>query len=72
MIENNSQNDILKDLQYIYQLHEQAVFNHDNCREFSEILSELLVKLEDTKFYQTADILMSILMNCKSTEAPHC
>jgi hypothetical protein len=72
MIENNTPTDILKDLQYICQLHEHAVCNHDKCRGFSEILSELFVKLGDVKFYQTADRLMSILINCKPKEALHC
>ena len=72
MIENNIPNYILKNLQYICQLHEHAVLEDYKCKEFSEILSELLVKLGDVKFYQTADILMSILINCKPTEASHC
>jgi hypothetical protein len=72
MIENNIPNDILKDLQSVCQLHEQAVCNHDKCREFSESLSELLVRLEDMKFYRTADRLMSVLLNCKPKEASHC
>ena len=35
-------------------------------------LSELLVRLEDMKFYRTADRLMSVLLNCKPKEASHC
>ena len=72
MIENNIPNDILKDLQSVCQLHEQAVCNHDECKEFSESLSELLVRVEDMKYYRIADRLMSILLNCKPKEAPHC
>ena len=72
MIDNNIPNDILKDLKYVCQLHEQAVCSRDKCREFSEMLSELLVRLEDMKFYRTADRLMSILLNCKPKEASHC
>jgi hypothetical protein len=72
MIENNIPNDILKDLQSVCQLHEQAVCNHDKCREFSESLSELLVRVEDMKFYRIADRLMSVLLNCKPKEASHC
>jgi hypothetical protein len=64
--------EILEDLQSVCQLHEQAVCNHDKCREFSESLSGLLVKLEDLKFYRIADRLMSILLNCKPKEASHC
>jgi hypothetical protein len=72
MVETNIPKEIIKDLQSVCQLHEQAVCNHDKCREFSESLSELLVRLEDIKFYQTADRLMSILLNCKPKEASHC
>ena len=64
--------EIVKDLQSVCQLHEQAVCNHEKCREFSESLSGLLVKLEDMKFYRIADRLMGILLNCKPKEASHC
>lgn len=64
--------EIIKDLQFMCQLHEQAVCNHEKCREFSESLSNLLVRLEDLKYYRTADRLMSILINCKPKEASHC
>ncbi|WP_011306716.1 hypothetical protein [Methanosarcina barkeri] len=65
-------NEIIKELQSICQLHEEAVCNHDKCREFSESLSGLLVRLEDLKLYRMADRLMSILLNCKPKEASHC
>ena len=65
MVEKNIPFNIVNDLQSISQLHEQAVCNHDKCREFSESLSEFLVRLEDLKFYRTADKLMSVLINCK-------
>lgn len=64
--------EIIKDLQSACQLHQQAVCNHDKCREFSEGLSGLLVILEDMKFYRMADRAMSILLNCKPKEASHC
>ncbi|WP_235203910.1 MULTISPECIES: hypothetical protein [Methanosarcina] len=53
-------------------MHEQAVCDHERCREFSETLSNLLVRLEDMKYYRTADRLMSILINCSPKEASHC
>jgi len=53
-------------------MHQQAVCNHEKCREFSEGLSGLLVILEDMKFYRMADRAMSILLNCKPKEASHC
>jgi hypothetical protein len=64
--------DVIKDLEFLCQLHEQAVCDHDKCREFSENLSELLIRLEDMEFYRSADRIMSILLNCKPKEASHC
>jgi hypothetical protein len=72
MVNKNLPIDIINNLQSISQLHEQAVCNHDKCREFSDNLSEFLVRLEDMKFYRTADRLMSVLLNCKPKEASHC
>ncbi|WP_292390676.1 hypothetical protein [Methanosarcina sp. UBA5] len=71
MVENIP-SEIVKDLQSACQLHEQAICNHDKCREFSESLSDLLVRFEDMKFYRIADRLMSILLNCKPKGASHC
>jgi hypothetical protein len=68
----NIPEEIVKDLQSVCQLHQQAVCNHDKCREFSESLSGLLVKLEDMKYYRMADRAMSILLSCKPKEASHC
>jgi len=65
-------NEIIKELQSVCKLHEEAVCNHDKCREFSESLSGLLIRLEDLKFYRMADRLMNILLNCKPKEASHC
>jgi hypothetical protein len=62
----------IKELEYVNRLHEQAVCNKEKCREFGERLSVLLVRIEDMKFYRTADRLMSILINCSPKEASHC
>jgi hypothetical protein len=64
--------EIIKELECVSRLHEQAVCDHEKCRKFSEKLSDLLVRIEDMKFYRTADRLMSILINCKPKEASHC
>ncbi len=71
MTENLS-NEIIKALDCVCTLHEQAVCNHDKCREFSEQLSELLDRLEDLGYFRTADRVMSVLMNCSPKEASHC
>jgi hypothetical protein len=72
MLDKNIPNEVIQELQSISYLHEQAVSNHDKCREFSEKLSDFLIRLEDMKLYGTADKLMSILLNCKPKEASHC
>lgn len=64
--------EVIEELDCVSRLHEQAVCSHEKCREFSEKLSGLLVKLEDMKFYRTADRLMGILINCSPKEASHC
>jgi hypothetical protein len=64
--------EIIKELERVSRLHEQAVCDHEKCREFSEKLSDLLVRLEDMKFYRIADRLMSVLINCSPKEASHC
>lgn len=69
---DNIPKEIINEMQSICQLHQQAVCNHDKCREFSESLSELLIRLEDMKYYRMADRAMSILLNCKPKEASHC
>jgi hypothetical protein len=64
--------EVIKELESVSRLHELAVCDHEKCRAFSESLSNLLVRLEEMKYYRTADRLMSILINCKPKEASHC
>jgi len=78
--------EFIKELKSVCKLHEQAVCNKEKYREFSETLSNflvrleefsetlsnLLIRLEDMKYYRTADRIMSILINCSSKEASHC
>jgi len=64
--------EVIEELERVSRLHEQAVCDHEKCRKFSENLSDILVRLEDMKFYRTADRLMSVLINCKPKEASHC
>lgn len=64
--------EFIKELERVSWLHERAVCDHEKCREFSETFSNLLVRLEDLKYYRTADRLMSILINCSPKEASHC
>lgn len=64
--------ELIKELECVNRLHEQAVCDHEKCREFSERLSTFLVRVEDMKYYRTADRVMSILINCSPKEASHC
>jgi hypothetical protein len=64
--------ELIKELECVGRLHEQAVCDHEKCREFSERLSAFLVKVEDMKYYRMADRVMSILINCSPKEASHC
>ncbi|AKB38253.1 hypothetical protein MSSAC_3663 [Methanosarcina siciliae C2J] len=64
--------EVIEELERVSRLHEQAVCDHEKCREFSENLSDILVRVEDMKYYKTADRLMSVLINCKPKEASHC
>lgn len=64
--------EFVEELECVSRLHEQAVCDHEKCREFSERLSAFLVRIEDMKYYRTADRLMSILINCSPKEASHC
>ena len=72
MIVKNIPSEVMQELFSINHLNEQAVSNHDKCREFSENLSDLVVVLEDMKLYRTADKLINILINCKPKDASHC
>jgi len=64
--------EILKELEAILELHDQAMCNYEKCREFSERLSDLLVRLEDMGYYREADRLMDALGNCSPKVASHC
>lgn len=64
--------EFIEELERVSRLHEQAVCDHEKCREFSERLSVFLVGVEDMKYYRTADRIMSILINCSPKEASHC
>jgi hypothetical protein len=72
MLDKNIPNEVIQELQSISYLHEQAVSNQDKYRDFSEKLSDFVIRLEDLRLYRTADKLMSILLNCKPKEASHC
>lgn len=68
----NIPDDIKKDLEIACSLHQRAVSDYSQCMEFSKIMSNVLVKLEDADCCKTADKVMSILINCNPKEGAHC
>ena len=63
---------IKKDFDKAFALHQRAVSDYSQCMEFSKIMSNVLVKLEDADCLKTADKVMSILINCNPKEGAHC
>jgi len=64
--------DIKKDLEKACILHEKAVSDYLQCIEFSKLMSDILARLEDALCYQTADKVMSVLLNCDPKTGAHC
>lgn len=53
-------------------LHERAVSDYAQCIEFSRLMSDILSRLENLYLYDTADKVMSILLNCNPKTGAHC
>ncbi len=64
--------DIKKDLKKACILHERAVSDYVQCMEFSRLMSDVLARLEDARCYDTADKVMSILLDCNPKIGAHC
>lgn len=64
--------DILKEVETLTQIHQDALCNIDKCREFGARLSSLLSKLEDMGYSSLADRVMDILAGCSPKTASHC
>lgn len=63
---------IRKELDRACKLHDRAVSDYAKCAEFSELLSNVLVELEDEGCYRTADKVMTLLLDCNPKEGSHC
>ncbi len=63
---------IRKDLDRACKLHDRAVSDYAKCAEFSELLSNVLLKLEDDGCFRTADKVMTLLLDCNPKEGSHC
>lgn len=64
--------DIEYDLKRACTLHLQAVSDYEKCTEFSKLMSSVLARLEEAKCYETADKVMSILLDCNPKVGAHC
>ena len=64
--------DIKKDLEKARVLHQRASSDYDQCVEFNKIMSNVLMRLEDSHCYRTADRVMGILLDCNPKEGSHC
>ncbi|WP_300461864.1 hypothetical protein [Desulfobacula sp.] len=64
--------DIKTDLENACILHDRAVSDYAQCMEFSKLMSDILARLEDACCYQTADKVMSVLLNCNPKIGAHC
>lgn len=64
--------DIKQDLDKAILLHDRAVSDYSKCIVFSELMTDILARLEDNRCYQMADKVMSILLNCNPKIGAHC
>ena len=64
--------DIKKDLEKACALHQRAVSDYAQCEQFSRLMSDLLARLEDAKCLNTADKVMTILLECNPKIGAHC
>lgn len=68
----NIPDDIRKDLDRAFDLHQRASSDYAKCLEFNKIMSDLLGRLEDAGCYRMADRVMGILLDCNPREGSHC
>lgn len=64
--------DIKRDLRKACGLHERASADYQQCVEFSQLMSSLLARLEDTGCYREADRVMTILLDCNPKAGSSC
>lgn len=64
--------EIRKDLKRARALHDRAVSDYDKCLEFNQLLSAVLVRLEDAGYDRTAGKVMTVLLDCHPKEGARC
>lgn len=63
---------IKTDLDKAISLHARATSDYAQCEQFSKLMSDILSRLEDAGCYDTADRVMSILLDCNPKTGSHC
>lgn len=64
--------DIRRDLQKACTLHKRATSDYAKCEEFCKLMSNLLTRLEEAHFFNTADKVMGMLLDCNPKIGAHC
>ncbi|BHH82118.1 hypothetical protein [Desulforhopalus sp. 52FAK] len=64
--------DIKKDLEKAISLHQRATSDYAQCEQFSKLMSNVLARLEDADCFDTADKVMTILLECNPKIGSHC
>ncbi len=64
--------EIKNDLDKAISLHQRATADYAQCEQFSKLMSDILSRLEDAGCYDTADRVMSILLDCNPKTGSHC
>ncbi|ABK14541.1 hypothetical protein [Methanothrix sp.] len=64
--------DLINELEDLYERHDAALCDIEECRRFGAMLARLLERLEDAGRYRLADRVMDILSICSPKIASHC
>ena len=64
--------EILKDLDALYNLHESGVSDPKKCREFNSQASRFLEKMEEMNADEIADRVMDLLAGCSPKDFSPC
>ncbi len=64
--------EILREVNELYELHEQGTSDPKKCREFNSKASLFLSKMEDMGVDQMADRMMGILAGCSPKDFSTC
>jgi hypothetical protein len=71
-MENDSLQEIQKELSRLYELHERDVSEPGKCREFNSQVSIVLERLEEIKAFDLADRVMDLLAGCSPKDFSPC